>query len=437
MTMFGNDFSRIYHYHLRKCGGTTLNEWLSRHVADTRFLDKATEDATIQRFVPEWELSAADEAGAFAAWLRTLSECYEVLCSHIPMRSAMHQAACSITVLRNPMDRIASQVADLRRLKPHDLDRLSGPVREFVTDAKNMPFREFLEKHARVGYGRKWLDNYEVRALAASRIGYAAFAVESAESVLAAALRALEEDFQIVGLQERLEETGRAIAARLGLPPDCGRPALNVTRSVTTMRAEMEHAMELLRPLTEHDLVLYRRAVELFEERHAVDAMGYSASLFEERHAEHAVQRLKPILVGDDVVFSVRMPLIGSGFHGRDASGTEQCRVWSGPQTRAVLYMPVPPGQKITVKLWVHGYASPRQRDLLRVTLDGTPVEHRFEEAPGYLEAVAAEFETTRPFVSLAVEVHQTLSSEESGESGHDVRQRGFSFDRYGWRIAN
>jgi hypothetical protein len=436
--MFANRFSKVYHYHLRRCGGGSLNEWLMRQVDDSRVLDKMSEDAMLKSFVPDGgEMSAAVEAGPFAAWLRALSQCGTVLCTQVPMRELMHEEGvfCA-TVLRQPLDRLASQVADMRAVKPHDYGILPAHTRVIVEDAKNLNLREFLEKHAHSGYGQRCLDNYLVRAVAAARLGYAAFAVDDAASVLDVAMESLERDFHVVGLRERLQETQTAIAFRLGLAPDSSRPWLNVTRSGTTLQAELQAAAELLAPLVRHDLALYQRAAQLFSERHEAEAAEYHSRVFEDRFAEQAVQKLKPTLLGADLAFSVRMPLIGGGFHGRDAGGTDQCRVWSGPQTRTVLYMPVPAGQKLTVKLWIHGYASIRQRDLLKVMIDGETVEHRFEISElGHLEVIAADVETTRSFLCVAVELHQTLTSDESGESGFDSRQRGFSFDHYGWRI--
>ena len=50
---------------------------------------------------------------------------------------------------------------------------------------------------------------------------------------------------------------------------------------------------------------------------------------------------------------TVRMPLFGSGMHGRDASGTADCAVWTGPDGHATLYIPTPPKMALSLLVWI------------------------------------------------------------------------------------
>ena len=47
--MLTGKYRRIYHYHLKKCGGTTLNRWLDTLTLDERAFDEFIWGFRIQR----------------------------------------------------------------------------------------------------------------------------------------------------------------------------------------------------------------------------------------------------------------------------------------------------------------------------------------------------------------------------------------------------
>ncbi|WP_321791119.1 hypothetical protein [Burkholderia pyrrocinia] len=426
------DHRKVYFYHLKKCGGTSLNDWLDLQVPDLAVWRPDWSGDVYQYVMGEREVtdmsSVHDQYRALAT-----SAFYwaDIVHSHVPMRQFVPPGTLSFTVFRNPVNRLLSQISDWRRLGPADYANVATPYRECMEDAQRMRVKPFLEKHGH-RFGRLLLDNYLVRALAASRIGMLATKIELASDLLPVALDALGQDFDIVGLTEHDEETRRIVCAKLGWCPAASIPFLNRTDSASRMRDEADEAKALLAELTEHDARLYACAEKMFDtERRMIG--NYDFAVFEAAAAADATRRLRAHHVDGHVAFSVHERVIGCGFHGRDAAGTPNCAIWTGPGTVSRLYMPVPVGATLTVYLWVRGYADERQRDQLTIRIDGQTIAHRFEHRDGYRDRIAIDIVSTREFACVEMVLDATMTSGEPGEPGYDSRFRGVCFDRYSW----
>ena len=116
MSLFANGFSRIYHFHLKKCGGTSMNSWLDQHVEDTRGYDVS------------WEGRRPKGKQLPNCWVRSLFFVADVVYDHEPIRMRSIPGTFCFTVLRSPRDRLLSQVSDWRRLNPA-LFRVQSHVR--------------------------------------------------------------------------------------------------------------------------------------------------------------------------------------------------------------------------------------------------------------------------------------------------------------------
>ncbi len=309
---------------------------------------------------------------------------------------------------------------------------IGSPEDDALSDSVELSLAAFLKKHSRSGV-RFLLDNYMTRALAA---GYTAEVVEEMEDVtplLPVALNALERRYHVVGLSSRLSETKAAIASSLGLVHDIGQEvALNATESSRILAREVdEDADRLLERFTVHDQALYDRANELFEERHGTAATRYNEAEFEACHASLATKRLRPFARDGFSVVSVRDTILGSGHWGRDAAGTAQCCVWTGPHTRTILYLPCPPDVDLSIRLWIRGYAAAHLRQRLRFEIDDVARRHSFAHAEGWLETATIRARSKRAFLKIAMLVDETVADTAIGED----RRRGVAFDSYGWAI--
>ncbi|TGP56916.1 hypothetical protein EN873_02030 [bacterium M00.F.Ca.ET.230.01.1.1] len=422
--MFASGFRKLFHFHLKKCGGTSLNGWLNSHQPDDRLWDEA-ETLKLLRRVELFNQPMKSAA------LTMFSTSY-AFGTHLPIRVFAPDDVFCCTVLRDPRQRVLSQIADWRREARVRSHYVGSPEDDALSDSVNLSLTAFLTKHSRSGV-RFLLDNYMTRALAA---GYTAEIVEEVENtgpLLPNALRALEQRYHVVGVSSRLSETKAAIASSLGLVHDRSQEvALNVTQSSRLLAPELdEDANRLLERLTVHDQVLYERANELFEKRHSAAATRYDEAEFEANHAVLAVKRLRPLARAGFSVVTVRDIILGSGHWGRDAAGVPQCCVWTGPQARTVLYLPCPAEVDLSIRIWIRGYAAERLRRQLHFEIDDVPRRHSFEPVEGWLETATIRARSKRAFLKIAMLLDETVADEGIGED----RRRGVAFDSYGWAV--
>ena len=423
---------QIFHLHIMKCAGTSIGAWLDTLVPDHRcwrdpwgltyLHDRETRGPTSLNDVLLRDLSVYGLA------------CSDAVYSHLPLHRMVAPGTFRFTLLRDPRARIVSQIADWRRLTDADLAGLDEDYAAMLRATRSLSVRELLAGF-HDGAGRRYLDNHITRSLAAGRVGMIGYDVADAELLLDAALAALEEDLELVGTIDEIDLCRNAICAELGLPPARPVSRLNVTNSAA-LQEEIAEAGQLLDELARFDAIVVERGRRLFDARHRALAIRYDADAFEAEHASKAVARLQGMQRGAAVAFSVRDVLVGSGMHGRDSPGTPDCAVWSGPERRMVLYLPVPPRAEISVMIWVRGYAADRLRDGLRLRVDGESVAHRFESADGWHEVILADVFTARDVLRLELEVEETLGTGSPGDPEHDPRLRGVSFDSYGWRFG-
>ncbi len=421
--MFANSYKRIFHFHLRKCGGTSLNAWLQWHVPDLqcwvdpdpRAFNAARIDSNSER-----ELAAVSFYRAPAVYTH---------------RAFIDQAppdTFRFTVLRRPVPRVISQVADWRREFADGHYIASEGIGDAVRDAATLRLKDFLERHATSTLAH-YFDNYQVRALAATAGNPEPWRSRHVGNLLERAKHALRDDYEAVGLTERMRETRELICSRLGLVPDAvGAGDRNVTRGARVSDDEIHEAADILRKLTVFDEEAYSFAESLLEKKLSEGAR-YQEKDFEELHLARAVERLRPVPKGQDTVISVRECIIGSGFWGRDASGCPNCAVWTGPSTRSVLYFPCPAGVQIQAKLWIRGYASPLQRGRLRFEINDRPARHEFQSDASCHEVAVVPAISQHPYLKLTILLDATVTSSEAGYGDGDLRARGVSLDRYGW----
>ena len=430
--MLTGPYRRLYHYHLKKCGGSTMNRWLDTLTSDDRVFDAA---AWKDIAVVETQTDSTGERheSVSPSLARTLFHWSDVVHNHGPLRIYAPTDTFCLTVLRNPVQRLLSQVSDWRRLTCADTANSPAPIRDCVEDSRRLGLADFLQKHAHKA-GRSALDNYMTRALAEARAGIMLEDVADANRLTDIALVGLERDYDLVGLTERLDATRNALCSMIGLPPARAIPTVNATYLAEMDAAEVAGADDILERLTRLDRFVYDRACQLFQSRHGTAAERYDTNSFESRHASRLLAGARGCFLDGATRYSVRAPIIGSGFHGRDGSGLPECAVWSGPETRTTLYIPVPPNMALSLLVWMRGYVEPAQRDTLRVRADGVPVVHGFGPADGYADLLTAPVVSQRDFVRLEIDVSETLESGTPGTDLHDARKRGFSFDGYGWR---
>jgi hypothetical protein len=430
--MLTGKYRRIYHYHLKKCGGSTLNYWL-----DTLTCDERTSNVAGWHGFCVTE-TKSDETGetfemVVPSLVRTLFHWSDVICSHGPLRMYAPENTFCFTVLRDPVQRLVSQVSDFRRLSDTDTIDSSANVRACVEDSRHMSLPDLLKKHGQRG-GREFLDNYMTRSLAAGRFGQLSRAGMAPAELCEVALQSLEEDYDLIGLTENMSLSRNALCAMVGLPRARKIPTINAAPRVGCTDLELSDARDILQSLTDVDRVVYDRACQLFDRRHRQAAEAYDTASFETLHAAPLLAQARGYFRDGATRYSVRAPIVGSGFHGRDGAGMPSCAVWSGPETRMTLYIPTPSDMPLSLLVWIRGYVDIRQRDQLRVWVDGRPAVHQFEYAEDYADLLRVDTYASKDFVRIEIDIGVTLESGDPGSELHDSRRLGLAFDSYGWR---
>lgn len=428
--MLASNYRRIYHHHLKKCGGTTLNRWLDTFTNDER--------ACNPDLIGTWLFgdrdveASAERESSYAPRAKALFYWSDVVHNHAAIRRYVPEDTFCLTMLRDPARRVASQVMDWRRLDYVPEYELPW-VHQCVADSRQLSLRAYLEQHGR-GAGRMLLDNYMTRALAASRIGRTVLDVADVGDLLDVALESLETDYDFVGLIDSFELSQNALCAMIGFPPVAETQALNVSYVAGETDQEMLEARDIIEELTCVDRFVYQRARELFDGRHRDTGQTYDTAAFERLHAARVLDDLKGVRWNDGTRYSVRMPIIGSGLHGRDSPGTASCAVWTGPGRRATLYIPTPPKMEMSLLIWINAYAIERQREQLRATVNGRPAVHHFEHAENCADLLAVDTVSSGEFVRLELELDETVETGVKGTAAYDPRKHGITFSMYGWR---
>jgi hypothetical protein len=430
--MLSRQYRGLYFYHLKKTAGSTLSPWLDTVTADERVFDPAWVGPAL---FGHWQIELNDQPpSGDPEVLRALFYWSDVIQSHKPLRPFAPAGTLCMTVLRDPVQRLVSQVTDYRRLTPADWAETTGSFRDLIADTNRLPLRNYLERYGH-NEGRLLLDNHMTRSLAVGRLGPSVVLVEDAGTLLDAALSSLENDYDVIGLTEYLDISRNALCAMAGWPPAGEIRRLNCSRGSQDHDPAIAEASGILHSLTRFDRIVYERASALFEDRHRAIGETYDMQAFETGAASSVLHRLSGTHRDGATFFSVRLPIMGSGFHGRDDAGKPTCAVWSGPATCLTLYMPTPPNVDLSLLVWIRGYAAERQRHQIQVRVDGQPAPHNLVQADGYADLLTIDSRTERGFVRLEIEIDQTLTSVEAGSEGYDERKRGFSFDGYGWRL--
>ncbi len=412
---------KIFHYHLKKCAGTTMNSWLDTLGPAARTCNPAWRDGGghAYHFPDPFRQPAIRYGRAVFHWS-------DVVHDHAPIRAYAPPGTFCFTMLRDPVRRLVSQFTDWRRLRAEDLAVHDEEAGRAILDTQSLTLAEFLGKHGN-GVVRPLVDNYLTRALAASRQGERVMELADAGRLLDDALHVLHTDFDFVGLAEQFDLSRNVLCAMLGLPP-CG-PASVLNRS----RVEADPALHLSAEdewrFTRHDRILYDAALRLFEARHRALGEAYETETFERLHAEALLSRLRATYLAGAAKYAVSDAFYGSGLHQRDGGFAGRHAVWTISGRRAAIYVPVPAGMPLSLLLWVRGYAAADQRVALRVWVDGREVMPSFESADRYEEVIVIPYLPISNFARLELEVpHCQMACQD------DARPRGISFDAYGWR---
>jgi hypothetical protein len=163
----------------------------------------------------------------------------------------------------------------------------------------------------------------------------------------------------------------------------------------------------------------------------------YTVVLFEKKHVLSRIAELSPVRVGREFVFDMNMGFVGTGFHQREGSLTCNCVRWSGPETQSHIYMRVPRGEDLRIRIYNKGWTDWSARDSLVIEVDGHVRPHRMENAPRMAEIFVVETRSTKPWLKITTRIASTVSDADMRIEGGDDRKKGFAIWGYSYEILD
>ena len=414
-----NMVDKIYHFHIPKTAGTSLNEWLDDCVS----FERARPANWHGPLLAWYQQKGIGRARACRSVTMACWDVFDVIHDHkniLPLRPP--NSVC-VTVLRDPVERVISGFNDFSRLVPSDFAHRRPVTVAFQTDCLAMSFAELYRKWGARPVFRFKFEDLACRLLLTHEVGPRRFLRMEPRERFVRALAVLKKQIDAVGIFERMDETLDHFSRVLGLYPRRALPRLNIGGPMKTeITAEDRRRIETINV---GDRMLYDCLAETFNARD----VGYSVETFEADRLLEAMRRIDIHRRAGETIYEAKDALIGDGFWGRDSRGKPDCCRWSGPGDDSVLYVHSSPARNVKVSLDVRGWLSPEARSEFRVKVWGRPVEHRFR--PGENLADIVEFGAAPRGEILKLEFHAPAKTDdECGHPESDGRRKGFLMNR-------
>ncbi|MGV6825513.1 MAG: sulfotransferase family 2 domain-containing protein, partial [bacterium] len=246
-----HDFLLLFH-HLEKTAGTTIRHVIARQYEQDEIYYLYNGEPQFRGFEDFKLLSAEDQ------------QRINVILGHNTRHagSYLHRDYRAATFLRNPIDRLLSLYAFVKRHKETPLNR--------VLHEHKLGFTDFVTRiHELSGIGYAGVDNSLVRKISGvdARIGHCH------EGMLEVAIDKVDREFAVVGLVERFDESLLMMRRAFGWRTPFYRKS-NVSKN-RKKRTELSDAdMEKIRPYSELDIRLYEYCATRLQQQ--IDAAGES-----------------------------------------------------------------------------------------------------------------------------------------------------------------
>jgi hypothetical protein len=457
----------ICHLHLPKTAGTTINFWLETlaHAAKCRpptlRLDWGADAShfllleSLRQKKPQ-DLPLVEDPGRdtyetpemlYERRLYRLAQLtyswlnYDILYEHESLLPGRRPDAFVFTIMRDPLARCISQIADHKSLEMASIGNLNAEDSFAINTLRADSFDEFVSKCRHTHYLLTTYVDAQCNLLLQDDVSWAKFYQLSAHERASMTIDVLESRYDFVGILEQFRETTTTLASMLGVYPMS--QATHHNRRPSEARGlgveglgVSEKARRWLVENNRADAIVYKYALKRFRRDYGKHKK-YTVVLFEKKHVRNRIAELSPVRFGREFMFDMNMGFVGTGFHQREGALTSGCVRWSGPEAESHIYMRVPRGKDLRIRIYNKGWTDWKARDSLVIEVDGDVRPHRMENAPRMAEVFVVEARSTKGWMRVTTRIASTVSDADMGIKGGDDRKKGFAIWGYSYEIVN
>ncbi|MBT8231414.1 MAG: hypothetical protein HKO66_02025 [Saprospiraceae bacterium] len=346
---------------------------------------------------------------------------YDLVHGHSPLFWNADKDFFTLTFLRNPVDRVVSQIMDWKRLSDEDLNALPPDNRDFKKFARENSISDLLDRWDSSHLGVINLNNMQANLLYKAKKGIQQKVLDLDQDILLKTAEHSLNEYDYVGVTESLDHAFRTICYLNQWCPPGNMPRLNSNKYSKDLD---DKTTEKIKSLNALDEKLYEKANALCSSK---DYSFYTTEYFEAKFAENRTRIIAPYYTDGLYLFDFNSPIIGNGFYTRDASNTAECAVWTGPGIESSLFFPVVSHCDINILLFLKGFSNPTVKDTLQIEVDGNIVSYEFRNDNNVDSVLVARYVTVRNFVHVKIKIDKTF------DSAKDKRMRGVSLLKYGF----
>jgi len=324
----------------------------------------------------------------------------------------------TITMLRNPIDRALSAYHHIQNEPTH-------PRHELI-NGKNATLEDFLDKTLVDDYANTQVLFLSGEATTDVTVMSAASednVIEKRQGLSLSQAKDVLEQMTFFGITERFDESLHLLFHSFGWAPQFTYERENVSSG--WQRAE-EYPQRLLDRLAESnrlDLELYEYGKKLFTARYQQH--------IQKLHWDSYVPRVQVRSRPTEFNLSFDEPIEGYGWYPREFEDNGRCFRWTGPATRAALFIRVAPAPQMMFTAGLCRMIDADMLDTFQITINGTAltVKRRFDSEQK-LTILWATFEGKLVEADVSVIefcVPRTVSPQEFDSANRDPRKLGMA----------
>lgn len=325
--------------HIGKVGGYAISQYLLSHFALGRIHN--------------------GDAAQYDSLDATDAKDFDLFIGHFSFRqiARIPKPAFLFSMVRDPVERVLSNYFFLR--SGLLIDQADEQAQLQIRLAKQLDLADFIEHpdtqtvscdHQTYFFGDDWRSARDNRS-----------------EVLKAAIANID-DFDLVGINERYDESMQMLCARVGWKPWPADVRLNTTRERAQRDAVDPAILRRIEALNEGDLVLVDRLERRFDKEFRA-ALRHFVRLSHDTSQAEAFASSKP---PETVDLFADAGLDGEGWYPRERLPHSYVR-WMGPGLEATATVYVDRGRDLKVEVYAMGWTSRAILDTLVLSVDGTP----------------------------------------------------------------